>query len=61
MRLLLLLHLIRGLPSFPAVAVFAAVDQDLSDRIAKAMGVPTVAPVKVAPASAAGKLKVWDQ
>lgn len=36
-----------------AVAVFATVDQDLSDRIAKAMGVPTVKPLQVKPASQA--------
>ncbi|KZT37300.1 catalase [Sistotremastrum suecicum HHB10207 ss-3] len=35
------------------LSVFAAVDQDLSDRIAKAVGHPTVAPLKVAPASEA--------
>ena len=37
----------------PPVAVFAAVDQGLSDRVAKAIGVPTVAPLKVKPASEA--------
>ncbi|KAI0338405.1 catalase [Trametopsis cervina] len=35
------------------LSVFAAVDQDLSDRIAKAIGHPSVAPLKVAPASQA--------
>ncbi|ELU36962.1 catalase [Rhizoctonia solani AG-1 IA] len=39
------------------LSVFAAVDQDLSDRIAKAMGVPTVKPLQVKPASAALKFK----
>ncbi len=38
-----------------SVSVFAAVDQDLSDRIAKAIGVSTVQPLKVKPASEAGK------
>jgi catalase len=33
------------------VSVFAAVDQGLSDAIAKAMGAPTVQPLKVALAS----------
>jgi hypothetical protein len=37
--------------------VFAAVDQDLSDRIAKAMGVPTVKPLAVKPASEAVNFK----
>ena len=37
------------------MAVFAAVDQGLSDRVAKAIGVPTVAPLKVKPASDASK------
>ncbi|KZT19348.1 catalase [Neolentinus lepideus HHB14362 ss-1] len=35
------------------LSVFAAVDQDLSDRIAKAIGAPTVKPLKVKPASEA--------
>ncbi|KAI0320480.1 catalase [Amylostereum chailletii] len=33
------------------LSVFAAVDQSLSDAIAKAIGAPTVAPLKAAPAS----------
>jgi hypothetical protein len=37
-------------PSFHTVSVFAAVDQSLSDAIAKKIGAPTVAPLKVAPA-----------
>jgi len=39
------------------LAVFAAVDQSLSDRIAKAIGHPTVKPLKVKPAEEAGKFK----
>lgn len=35
------------------VAVFAAVDQGLSDRIASAIGVPPVRPLQVKPASEA--------
>jgi catalase len=35
------------------VSVFAAVDQGLSDRIAKAIGHPSVSPLKVRPASEA--------
>ena len=35
------------------VSVFAAVDQGLSDRIAKAIGHPSVPPLKVKPASEA--------
>ena len=40
------------------VRVFAAVDQDLSDRIAKAVGHPTVEPLEVKPASEAVRFKV---
>jgi catalase len=36
-----------------AVSVFAAVDQDLSDRIAKKIGVSTVKPLQVKPSSEA--------
>lgn len=36
---------------FVLVAVWAAVDQGLSDRIAKAVGAPTVKPLAVKPAS----------
>ncbi|KAG8726537.1 hypothetical protein FRC11_014997 [Ceratobasidium sp. 423] len=39
------------------LSVFAAVDQNLSDRIAKAMGVPTVKPLPVKPASEAVRFK----
>ncbi|EUC53957.1 catalase-related immune-responsive protein, partial [Rhizoctonia solani AG-3 Rhs1AP] len=39
------------------LSVFAAVDQDLSDRIAKAMGVSTVKPLQVKPASEAIRFK----
>lgn len=39
------------------VAVFAAVDQGLSDAIAKAIGAPTVAPLAVAPATEVTPLK----
>jgi len=39
------------------VSVFAAVDQGLSDRIAKAIGVPTVKPLKAKPASEAVRFK----
>ncbi|CCO31829.1 catalase [Rhizoctonia solani AG-1 IB] len=39
------------------LSVFAAVDQDLSDRIARAMGVPTVKPLQVKPASSAVRFK----
>ncbi|QRV78657.1 catalase [Ceratobasidium sp. AG-Ba] len=39
------------------LAVFAAVDQDLSDRIAKAIGAPTVKPLQVKPASEAVRFK----
>ena len=45
------------LPTLPyilhLVSVFAAVDQDLSDRIAKAIGHASVKPLRVAPASQA--------
>ena len=34
-----------------SVSVFAAVDQSLSDRIAKAIGAPTVQPLKAKPAA----------
>ena len=40
-----------------AVAVFAAVDQSLSDVIAKAIGAPTTLPLAVAPATAVVPLK----
>ena len=40
-----------------AVAVFAAVDQSLSDAIAKAIGAPTTLPLAVAPATAVVPLK----
>jgi catalase len=43
--------------SWSKVSVFAAVDQDLSDRIARAMGVPTVKPLQVKPASSAVRFK----
>jgi hypothetical protein len=42
---------------YPAVAVFAAVDQGLSDRVAKAIGAPTVKPLKVKPAAEALRFK----
>ena len=42
----------------PLVRVFAAVDQDLSDRIAKAVGHPTVKPLEVKPASEAVRFKI---
>jgi len=38
--------------------VFAAVDQDLSDRIAKAVGHPTVKPLEVKSASEAVRFKI---
>lgn len=38
---------------YHVVAVFAAVDQGLSDRIASAIGVPPVRPLQVKPASEA--------
>lgn len=40
-----------------AVAVFAAVDQGLSDAIARAIGAPTVLPLAVAPATEVVPLK----
>jgi catalase len=40
-----------------AVAVFAAVDQRLSDAIARAIGAPTVLPLAVAPATEVVPLK----
>jgi catalase len=40
------------------VRVFAAVDQGLSDRIAKAVGHPTVKPLEVKPASEAVRFKI---
>lgn len=40
-----------------AVGVFAAVDQGLSDAIAKAIGAPTARPLAVAPAAAVVPLK----
>ena len=39
------------------VSVFAAVNQDLSDRIAKAIGAPTVKPLAVKSASEAPRFK----
>lgn len=42
---------------FP-VRVFAAVDQDLSDRISKAVGHPAVEPLEVKPAPEAVRFKV---
>ena len=39
------------------VSVWAAVDQDLSDRIAAAVGHPSVKPLKVKPASEADKYR----
>jgi len=39
------------------LAVWAAVDQSLSDRIAKAIGAPTVKPLQVAPAESAIKYR----
>jgi catalase len=42
---------------FGAVSVWAAVDQDLSDRIAKAVGAPTVKPLQVKPASEAVRFR----
>jgi len=39
------------------LAVFAAIDQGLSDRIAKAIGAPTAKPIKVQPASEAVRFK----
>lgn len=46
-------YCISELTSYCAVSVFAAVDQGLSDRIAKAIGAPTVKPLQVKPASEA--------
>jgi len=43
------------------LSVFAAVDQDLSDRIAKAMSADTVKPLKAKPASEAVKFTVQAQ
>ena len=40
-----------------AVSVYAAVDQGLSDRIAKAIGHPTVKPLKVKPAAEAVRFR----
>jgi len=40
------------------LAIWAAVDQSLSDRIAKAIGEPTVKPLQVKPASQAVKFKL---
>lgn len=40
------------------VSVYAAVDQGLSDRIAKAIGVSPVQPLKVKPASEAVRFRV---
>ncbi|GBE84665.1 catalase [Sparassis latifolia] len=41
------------------LSVFAAVDQEIADRIAKAIGVPTVPPLKVASASEAIRFKAF--
>ncbi len=41
-----------------AVAVFAAVDQGLSDAVAKAIGAPPVKPLVIAPASSVVPLKM---
>ena len=40
-----------------SVSVYAAVDQGLSDRIAAAVGAPTVTPLKVKSASEAVKYR----
>ena len=40
------------------VRVFAVVDQELSDRIAKAVGHPTVKPLEVKPASEVVRFKL---
>jgi catalase len=40
-----------------AVSVFAAVDQELSDRIAQAINAPTVKPLTVKPAAEAERFK----
>lgn len=39
------------------MSVWAAVDQSLSDRIAKAVGAPTVKPLQVKPASEAVRFR----
>ena len=41
-----------------SVRVFAAVNQDLSDRIAEAVGHPTAKPLEVKPASEAVRFKI---
>lgn len=43
--------------SFHTVSVWAAVDQGLSDRIAKAVGASSVKPLKVKPASEAVRFR----
>lgn len=52
-------YLSRSLTSFCVVSVWAAVDQGLSDRIAKAIGHPTVAPLNVKPAAEAVKFRTF--
>lgn len=49
--------MIRMLTSLRVVSVWAAVDQSLSDRIAKAIGAPTVKPLQVGSADSAVKYK----
>ena len=46
-----------SLQLLPPVSVFAAVDQEIADRIAKAIGVPTVKPLQVKPADSAVRFK----
>lgn len=43
------------------VSVWAAVDQGLSDRIAAAIGHPSVKPLEVKPASEADKYRFVDE
>jgi catalase len=52
----LLCSLCTDLTTF-TVAIWAAVDQDLSDRIAKAVGAPTVQPLKAKPAHESVRFK----
>jgi len=45
------------MPTYSIVSVWAAVDQGLSDRIAAAVGHPSVKPLKVKPASEAVRFR----
>ena len=51
------LMFVGGFPHGFSVSVWAAVDQSLSDRIAKAVGAPSVAPLKAKSAAESVKFR----